>query len=195
MFETPSHLVARKRAVAEFLLGYADRFDIEDPVNDPEIVIDAADAIFVFQIALAGTVHCLDDLLQYRVLRAGRLRRDRDVTLGGVTSGNDIFFRIRPDVSNYMIGRESQLLRRLESDRIHHTPAAKHYVIAFRATDGQPLRLLLVAWMRHLDLLDDESIFLREQLVDRNRLFAIRGAVVKHDDFLALEPVEAADFG
>ena len=48
--------------MAEFLLGDPDRLDIEDPVDDAEIVVDAADPIFIFQIALAGAVDCLDDL-------------------------------------------------------------------------------------------------------------------------------------
>src|ERR1700761_2872518 len=139
MFETPSHFVTRKRVVAEFLLGYADRFDVENSVNDPKIVIDAADTIFILQVALAGTVNSLDDLLQYWVLRTRGLRRDGDVTLGGVTRGNDIFLRIRPNVPHKVIGGERDLLCCLDCDGIHHTPTAKHHILRLRAADGQPL--------------------------------------------------------
>ena len=54
------------------------------------------------------------------------------------------------------------------------------------------MRLLLIARMRHLDLIDGEAVFLREQLIDRDRLTAIGRAVVEHDDFLALELIETA---
>ena len=69
MFEAPAHLVAGQRAMAEFFLRDTDRFDVEDAIDDAEIVIDAADALFVLQVALAGAVDGLDDLLQHRVLR------------------------------------------------------------------------------------------------------------------------------
>src|SRR5580700_5581768 len=48
--------------------------------------------------------------------------------------------------------------------------------------------------MRHLELLHGESIFLCEQLVDRNRLLAVGGSVIEHDQLLAFEVVEAAQF-
>ena len=87
------------------------------------------------------------------------------------------------------------LLRRLQRHRVHHAPAAQHDVVGLGAADGQPLRLLLVAGMRHLDLLHGEAVFLRQQFIDRDRLLAVGRAVIEHDDLLALELVEAALLG
>ena len=79
-----------------------------------------------------------------------------------------------------------------ERHRVHHAPAAQHDVVGLGAADGQPLRLLLVAGMRHLDLLHLEAKLLGQQLVDRDRLLAVGRAVVEDDDLLALELVDAA---
>src|SRR5205085_5594783 len=68
IFKTPAHLIPSKRAMAEALLGGSHGFDIEDAVDDAEIVIDAADALLVFEIAFAGVIDRLDDFLQHRIL-------------------------------------------------------------------------------------------------------------------------------
>ena len=83
MLEAPAHFIAGQSAMAELLLRDTDGLDIEDPVHDAEVMIDAADALLVLEIAFAGGVNGLDDFLQHRILRARRLGRNRDVTLGG----------------------------------------------------------------------------------------------------------------
>src|SRR5271170_4566622 len=45
---------------------------------------------------------------------------------------------------------------------IHHTPSAQDDVVGLRAADREPLRLLLVAGVRHFDLLHGEAVFLSE---------------------------------
>ena len=56
MLEAPANFVAAQRAVAELLLGDADRFDVEDAVNDTEVVINATDALLVVEVAFAGAI-------------------------------------------------------------------------------------------------------------------------------------------
>ncbi len=46
--------------------------------------------------------------------------------------------------------------------------------------------------MRNLDLRQFEAVFLRQKLVDRDRLLAVGRAVIEHHDLLALELVQAA---
>src|SRR5262249_2581170 len=111
MFETPADFIAGERAMTELLLRDADRLDIEDAVDDAEVVIDAADALLVVEVALAGAVDCLHDFLQDRILRSGRLRGDGDIAFGGVAGRDDVLFRIRPDIADDVIGREAGLLR------------------------------------------------------------------------------------
>ena len=193
MLEPPAHLVSGQSAVSEFLLRDPDRFDVQDPVDDAEIVIDGADARFVLEIALAGVVHGLHDLLHDGVLLSRRLRGDRRVADRGLAGGKDILFGVRPHVPDDMVGREADLRGRLQGDRIYHSPAAKHDIIGLRAADCQPLRLLLDAGMRDFDLLNLEAVLLREKLIDRDRLLAVRGAMIQHDNLLALQLVETAD--
>ena len=69
MLEAPADFVAGQRAMAELLLRDADRLDIEDAVDDAEVVINAADALLVVEVALAGAIDGLHDLLQDRILR------------------------------------------------------------------------------------------------------------------------------
>ena len=157
MLEAPAHFVAGQRAVAELLLRDADRLDVEDAVDDAEIVVDAADALLVLEVALAGAVDRLDDLLQHRIFGARGLGGDGDVALGGVAGRDDVLFGVGPDVADDVVGREAGLLRRLERHRVHHAPAAQDDIVRLGAADRQPLRLLLVAGMRHLDLLHGRS--------------------------------------
>src|SRR5439155_11531218 len=70
ILKAPTHFIAAERTMTEALLSGTHRFDIEDAVDDAEIVVDAADALFVFEIALAGVIDRLDDSLQHRILLA-----------------------------------------------------------------------------------------------------------------------------
>ncbi len=94
-----------------------------------------------------------------------------------------------------MVDRIADLDRCLQRHWIHHAPAAQHDEVRLGAADRQPLRLLLVAGMRHLDLLDGEAVFLRQELIDRDRLLAIGRAVIEDDDLLTLQLVDAAFLG
>src|ERR1700722_8371585 len=192
MLEAPAYFIAVQCTFSELLLRNANGLDIENAVDDPEVVINAADALFVFEVALVGAVYGLHDLLDDWILRTRRLRRDGDIAFGGVAGRDDVFLGVRPDVADDVIGWEGDFLRRLERHRIHHAPAAQHDIVGLLAPDRQPLRLLFVAGMRHFDLNDSEAVFLSEQIIDGNRLTTVRRAVIEHDDLLPLQLLKAA---
>ena len=73
-----------------------------------------------------------------------------------------------------MVTGKPNFLRGLEGDWIHYAPTAQDDIIRFRLTNGQPLRLLLVARVGYFDLLNAETIFLRQELIDRDGFFSVR---------------------
>ena len=63
VLESPAHLLARQRLAAELALGDAHRFDVQDPVVDPQVVIAGADPLRVLHVPFAGGEDVFVDLL------------------------------------------------------------------------------------------------------------------------------------
>ena len=159
VFKTPAHLLAGQRLLAELVLGDTHGFDVQNAVDHAEVVIDRAEAFWVGQIALARIDNGFFDALKHRELRARRVRGNGDKTLGGGTGGRGVVFRVAPDVADDAVGRKAHLLRCFQRHRVHHAPTAQNHPVGLLAADVEPLRLLLVAWVRHFDMLDREAVF------------------------------------
>src|SRR3982074_25016 len=56
-----------------------------------------------------------------------------------------------PPPADDVVARVGDLRRRLERGRVHHAPAPENHPVGLDLADLQPLRLLLVARMRHGD--------------------------------------------
>src|SRR3954471_13720594 len=76
VLEAPAHLVAREGAVTEPRLRDPHRLDVEDAVQHPEIVVDAADPLPVGEVAAAGLVDLGHDLPEHRIFGARGLGGD-----------------------------------------------------------------------------------------------------------------------
>src|SRR5262249_36075134 len=107
VLEAPAHLFTGERALAELRLRDADRLDVQDRVLDAEVVVDAAEALGILEVALALVEDVLLDLLQHREVGARRTGGDRDVALGGRAGGRRVLFGVRPDVAYDVVDGEA----------------------------------------------------------------------------------------
>ncbi|MCY1340703.1 hypothetical protein D9M69_266250 [compost metagenome] len=184
VLEAPAHLLAAQRLLAELLLGDAHGLDIEDAVDHAEVVIDGAEALGIGQVALALVHHLLRNALQHRELGAGRVRSDRDKTLGRCACRSRVFLGVAPDVADDVVGRVTHLLRGLERHGVHHAPAAQDHPVRLDPADVQPLRLLLIARVRHLQQGQLETVLVGQGLQYLVGFLAVGRAVVEGDDLL-----------
>jgi hypothetical protein len=113
--------------------------------------------------------------------------RDRDVTLADSAGRRHVFLGVAPDVADNVIDREARLGSGLDCHRVHHAPTAQDHPLRLVALDLEPLRLLLIARVRHFEVFDLEAVLLREDVEDWDRLFSVGGAVVERDDLLAAQ--------
>src|SRR6266542_7153562 len=82
VLQTPAHLLAGQRFLAELRLGGADRLRVQDAVNDAPVVIDRAETREVLQVRLVpARVEILLDVLENREIRSRRMKGRRDVAL------------------------------------------------------------------------------------------------------------------
>src|SRR5215813_1504018 len=193
VLQPPANLLSRQRLLPELGLRGADRLRVQDPVDDSPVVIHLAEAAHVFEIPLVPSgVNVLLDILENGEVRPGRMEGGGNEALGGLAGGFDILFGPAPPDSDDVIARVADLRRGLERDRIHDPPAAQNDPVRLGLSDLEPLRFLLVAGMRNLDVRDSEAVLLGLQVQDRDRLLSVGGAVVEVDDLLPLELVHSS---
>src|SRR5574343_1376655 len=192
VLHAPADLVAVQRFGAVFLLRGADGFHHQDAADHAAVVVDGADEAFVRQVALAGAVHHFFDVLDHRKLLAVQRKAAGNVALGGVAGGDGVFFRATPPVGHDLLTRVAHFLRRLQRRRRHHAPAAQYHEVRALAANVQPLRLLLGARRRHLDVFQLETVLLGHGVQYRDGFLAVGRAVVQVDDLLAAQFVHAA---
>ena len=113
--------------------------------------------------------------------------------IGGSAGRGSVILRVAPDVADDAVGGIAELLGGLESHRVHHAPAAQDHVVGLDSADVEPLRLLLVARVGHFQQGQCEAVFRSQFLQDFIGLLTIGRTVVKRDDLLALELIQATD--
>ena len=81
----------------------------------------------------------------------GALKPARDVALGRRARREHVFLGAGPPHADDLVARVADLGRGLERGRVHHAPAPQDHLVGLDLADLQPLRLLLVARVRHGD--------------------------------------------
>ena len=191
VFQAPAHLLARDRlALAEFFLRHADRFHPQDAGCHAAHVVDGADARLVGQVALAGRVEFLADVVQHGVV-ARRIERHRRVALGRVARWNRVFLGAGPPDAQHFVAREAVALRRLDGNGVHHAPAPQDHVVRLGLADLQPLRLLFAAWRRDGNFDQFKAVLFRQRFEHGQRLLAEGRIVVQVHDLFAFQLVHA----
>ncbi len=125
---------------------------------------------------------------------AGRvLKHQRLVALGLIACRRHVRFGARPPHADHMVARVGDSGGLLDGRGVHHAPAPQQHVVGLVLANGEPLRLLLDAGMRHGDCLEREAIELGAGFERRDGLFAVGAVVIDEADLLALELVHAAE--
>src|SRR5439155_265010 len=193
VLDAPAYLLAGHRlALAELRLRRADRFRGDDARDHAARVVDRADARGVLHLPLALLVDVLEDILHPRAAGAGQVVPGGDIALRRVGRGDDVLFGARPPDTDDPVAREADLGGGFQRRRVHHAPAAQDHPVGLDLADLQPLRLLLVARVRHRDVRHLEAVFLRLHVKHRNGFLAVGRVVVDVDDLLALQLVHPA---
>src|SRR5690242_5206657 len=152
VLDAPAHLLAGDRlALAELVLREANRLHRDDAGDDAARVVDRAEARLVLELALALVVHVLLDVAHHREVGARRVEAGGDVALRRGARGQHVFLGARPPHADDLVARVADLRRGLDRGRIHHAPAPQDHPVRLDLADLLPLRLLLVAGMRHGD--------------------------------------------
>ena len=179
MLERPLHLLAGHRpALAEMLLSHAHRFRGDDAEHDAAVVVDGADPRLVLHFALALRVNVLADLLDHRVFRSGDVEARGDEAFRRGTGRNHVLLGAGPPYADHLGAREADLCRRLEGGGIHHAPAPEDHPVRADLAYPQPLRLLLVARVRHRNRAELVAVLRGEVGQHRDRLLAVGRIVV-----------------
>src|SRR6202158_3801754 len=192
VLDPPPHLLSGQRLLAVLFLRLADRLDRHDAVDDAPVVVDRTDARLVFHLTLTLGINVLLDLLDHREVGAGYVKAGRDVALRCVTCGDRVFLGARPPDAHDVISWKADLGRRLQRRRVHYPPTPQDHPVRLDLPNLQPLRALLVPWMRHRDVRDGEAVLLRLRVENRDGLLAVTRVVIDVDELLALELVHPA---
>src|SRR5689334_19495833 len=152
VLDAPAHLLAGARlALPELLPREADRLDGDDARHDAARVVDRAEARLVLELSLALVVDVLLDVLHHREARARRVEAGGDVALRRRAGRDHVLLGAGPPHADDLVARVADLRRRLERGRVHHAPAPEDHPVGLELAHLQPLRLLLVARVRHGD--------------------------------------------
>src|SRR5919197_147450 len=143
MLDAPAHLLAGDRlALAELLLGDADRLYRDDAGDDAARVVDRAEARLVLELALALVIDVFLDVLHDREFGAWRVEAGGDVALCRRARGQHVFLGTGPPHADDVIARVADLRSRFERRGVHYAPAPEDHVVGLGLPGLQPLRLL-----------------------------------------------------
>ena len=192
VLDAPADLLAGERLGAELALRDADRLRRDHRRDQPAVVVDGPDALRR-DVALAGPVHLVEDLLDRGKVRPGGMEARGHVADRRLAGGDDVLLGPAPPHADDLRGREADTGRFLERGRVHHAPAAQDDPVRLVAPrDLQPRGLLIEPGMRDREVADLEAVHLRLLVEDRDRLLAVARLMVEVGDLLALQAPHAA---